>query len=102
MSKLLTLLIVAWLLYFWWRGQRIKERAYQAVLKRCYELDVELLDSNIALLKQGFKRDTNGRLYWQHKFQFEFTSTREHRYRGVITMAGFHVLDIDLEAFHIN
>lgn len=94
--------MLALLVYYWWRSQQIKDKAYQAVLTRCYQLDVELLDSNIALVKQGLIKDKNNRWHWQRDYQFEFTSTREHRYQGRVSMVGFHVVDLHLEPFHIN
>lgn len=102
MGKLLFILGAVLLGYVWWRSQQIKDKAYQAVLSRCYESDVELLDGSIALIKQGPTKDKLGNWHWFRYFQFEFTSTREHRYKGLITMAGFHVVDIELEPFHIN
>lgn len=102
MSRILWLLLAGLLIYYWWRSQQIKDKAYQAVLTRCYKLDVELLDGTIALTKQKLTKDKNGRWHWLRHYQFEFTSTREHRYRGMVTMAGFHVVEIELEPFHIN
>ncbi len=102
MSRILFLLLLGVVIYYWWRSQQIKDRAYQAVLTRCYQADVELLDGSIALVKQGPKKDTKGTWHWIRRYQFEFTSTREHRYKGWVVMAGFHVLDIEMEAFHIN
>ncbi len=102
MSKILFLLILALIIYFWWRGQQIKDKAYQAVLTRCYESDLELLDGSIALTKQGPGKDKRGNWHWFRDYQFEFTSTREHRYKGRIKMAGFHVVDLQLDPFHIN
>jgi len=102
MSRIIFLLIIGVGVYYWWRSQQIKEKAYQAALTRCYEADVELLDGSVALIKQGFSKDKNGRKHWLRVYQFEFTSTREHRYKGRVTMAGFHVIDVDMDAFHIN
>ena len=102
MSKILFLFLLSLIIFYWWRSQQIKEKAYDAVLKRCYELDVELLDGTIALSKQGLEKDKNGRWHWIRSSQFEFTSTREHRYGGKISMAGFHVVNLELDAFHIN
>ncbi|WP_144392991.1 DUF3301 domain-containing protein [Pleionea sediminis] len=102
MSKVIFLLVLSLLGYLWWRGQQIKDKAYQAVLTRCYKSDLELLDGTIALQKQRLQKDKNGVWRWFRDYQFEFTSTREHRYKGYIKMAGFHVVDIHLEPFHIN
>ncbi len=102
MSKILFLLAGGVFVFYWWRSQQIKDKAYQAVLTHCYKADLELLDGNIALAKQGFERDKNGKLHWLRYFQFEFTSTREHRYKGTVVMAGFHLVDISLEPYHIN
>ncbi|MEE4245901.1 MAG: DUF3301 domain-containing protein, partial [Kangiellaceae bacterium] len=66
----MSFLLLAFAFYYWWRGQQIKEKAFQAVMTRCYELDLELLDSNIALVKQGFSKDKNGRKHWLRHYQF--------------------------------
>lgn len=89
-------------IYYWWRSQQIKDKAYQTALTECYRADVELLDGSVALLKQGPEKDAAGKLRWFRTYQFEFTSTREHRYKGRVKMAGFYVVDFYMPPFHIN
>ena len=89
-------------IYYWWRSQQIKEKAYQKVLTECYRADVELLDGSIALIKQGPAKDLSGRLRWFRTYQFEFTSTREYRYQGWVKMAGFYVVDFYMPPFHVS
>ncbi|MCO7224464.1 DUF3301 domain-containing protein [Pleionea sp. CnH1-48] len=102
MFRVLFLLFLGVLIYYWWRSQQIKEKAYEECLKHCYKADVELLDGTIALSRQWFAKDANDKMRWFRKYEFEFTSTREHRYRGWVQMAGLYVVDFHMEPFHLN
>ena len=102
MSKVLFLFGLGLVVFYWWRSQQIKDQAYQECLKLCYKNDVELLDGALALSRQWLGKDKRQRWHWFRRYEFEFTSTREYRYRGWVQMAGFHLVDIHMEAFHIN
>ena len=96
----LTLTAVACLL--WWRGQQAKERALRHVRRYCEELDIQLLDDNIALRAVWLKRDASGRLSFWRRYHFEFTSTGDERYSGRIVTLGSAVTSIDLEPHRLN
>ncbi len=100
--RIFSFLLIGLAAYYWWRHQAIKEVAYQACYKLCYDSDLELLDDAVYLKKQWLGKDKLNKWRWFRRFEFEFTSTREHRYKGWVLMVGTHIVDTHLDAFHIN
>ncbi|TWR89789.1 DUF3301 domain-containing protein [Pseudomonas saxonica] len=87
----------AWL----WHNHGLRERALARVKQHCKNLDIELLDENVALKKIGFIADAHGRKRLARVYNFEFTVTGEHRHTGTITQFGAHSAKIDLPPYPI-
>ena len=87
----------AWL----WHNHGLRERALARVKQHCKNLDIELLDENVALKKIGFIADANGRKRLARVYNFEFTVTGEQRHAGTITQFGAHSAKIDLPPYPI-
>ena len=87
----------AWL----WHNHGLRERALERVKRHCSNLDIELLDGNVALKKIGLVKDANGRRRLARVYNFEFTVTGETRHCGTITQFGAHSAQIELAPYPV-
>lgn len=92
-----TALAVA-LLSFWWQGDKVKSIALQYLYQYFRQQDLQLLDQTIVLKGVWPHRGESGALELRRRYGFEFTSTGEQRYQGLIELSGRKLQRIDLEA----
>ena len=85
----------AWL----WHNHGLRERALERVKQHCENLDIELLDENVALKKIGLIPDANGHKRLARVYNFEFTVTGDQRHTGTITQFGAHSVKIELPPY---
>ncbi|MBP3935140.1 MAG: DUF3301 domain-containing protein [Pseudomonas sp.] len=85
----------AWL----WHNHGLRERALERVKQHCKNLDIELLDENVALKKIGLIPDANGHKCLARVYNFEFTVTGDQRHTGTITQFGAHSVKIELPPY---
>nr|WP_217364097.1 DUF3301 domain-containing protein [Marinobacterium sp. xm-d-579] len=90
--------LVAGVIYVWYKGLAVRERALNAVESYCNKLDLQLLDQNVSLRALWLKRDDRGRLTPWRRYQFEFTTTGDQRYRGQVVLLGNRLESITSEA----
>lgn len=101
--ELLICIIVLALVATYWRAALIvKERAEQAARLRAERFQVQFLDESIALQSVRLARDTQGRLRFLRRYQFEFTATGSDRAQGEIVTLGAQVVSIDMGAHRIH
>jgi len=87
---------------YWQSSQKIKEIAWNATKNRCDELELQMLDGYIALVKVSLgKNNLNKRQLMRH-YQFEFSATGGDRYQGMITMSARQVDSIQLDPYRIQ
>ena len=104
LKQMLTLSSIFWtmlaiaLVNFWWQGDKIKSIAMQYLDQYCREQDLQLLDQTIVLKGVWPQRSDSGSLQLRRRYEFEFTSTGEERYRGLIELCGRRMQRIKLEA----
>jgi hypothetical protein len=79
---LIALLLGAYL--YWSNGQQAKEIALQAVGAYCRKLELQMLDESVALRGIRLRRAEAGKIRLQRIFLFEFSSTGNERYNGVV------------------
>lgn len=92
-----TALFVA-LISFWWQGDKIKNVALQYLYEHCRQQGLQLLDQTIVLKGLWPQRGESGSLQLRRRYKFEFTSTGEERYHGVIELIGLRLQSIKLDA----
>ncbi|WP_444995748.1 DUF3301 domain-containing protein [Aliikangiella sp. IMCC44359] len=102
MSKVISLIAIILVAYYWSHTQKLKQLATRAGRKRCEEAGVQFLDHTVVQSKLALSRDNKKRLRLQREYLFDFTSTGEHRYQGKILIQAGHVVASELEAFSIN
>ena len=75
----------------------IKRIALQHLHQYFLEQDLQLLDQTIVLKGVWPRRSDLGSLQLRRRYGFEFTSTGEARYQGLIELSGRRVQRIELE-----
>ena len=104
LNIMLTLSSIVWtalaiaLISFWWQGDIIKRCALQYLYQYFREQDLQLLDQTIVLKGVWPRRSDFGSLQLRRRYGFEFTSTGEERYQGLIELSGRRLQRIELEA----
>lgn len=100
---MLTLNMLAWatvvgaLLSYWWQSDKIKNNLMGQVLVYCRQHHVQFLDQSMVLKGLAIRRTELGLLGLLRRYQFEFTSTGEQRYRGTVEAIGRKLQGIELE-----
>ncbi|MGL6161427.1 DUF3301 domain-containing protein [Microbulbifer sp.] len=87
--------------WYLWAGMAAKEQARRAAASHCAQLGVQLLDDTVALMRTRLKRDSRGQVRLQRSYEFEFTSTGEHRYAGIAVLHGRRITQIQLSPHHL-
>lgn len=85
-----------------WQNAGVRERAIGIARQHCAQVDVQLLDDTVSLVSLRPRRDRRGNFYIARRYEFEFTSTGDSRYRGELTLLGHHLYDLQLEPHRIH
>jgi len=101
-AKVITLLILGFIAWYWSYSQKIKQLALRASVKRCKEAGVQFLDHSVVLHRFAFKKNKADRWKMIREYRFEFTSTGENRYTGRVVLQGGYVVSLELEPYNIN
>lgn len=99
LENLAVLLIVACAGAWFWHNHGLREKALAKVRSHCNQLDLDLLDDNVAFKRFAFVRDAKGRKRFARIYGFEFTVTGEQRHPGTITQFGAHSAQIELAPY---
>ena len=102
LMDLFWLLLIAGVILFWYRGLAVRERALAAVRRHCDEMNLQLLDQNVALRSLWIGRNAEGRLALRRRYNFEFTSTGDERYQGSVSFLGHRFEAIRTDAHRLN
>ena len=87
---------------YWLDSIRVKEIATARSKEACKRVLVEFLDDTVAIKKVRLRRNSSGQLNFYREYQFEFTSTGEYRYKGIVKLLGKHLLDVEMEPYKIT
>lgn len=91
---MLTLSLLFWgtlaaaLISFWWQSDKIKSVALQVVTAHCKKQGLQLLDQTMVLSGLWPIRSTTGSFALRRRYAFEFTSTGQERYKGLVELQG--------------
>lgn len=103
-ENMLTLSSIFWsalfvgLISFWWKGDQVKSIALKYLYQYCQQQDLQLLDQTIVLKGVWPHRNDSGSLQLRRRYEFEFTTTGEQRYKGLMELSGRRLQRIELEA----
>jgi hypothetical protein len=101
MTILPWLILGGLVMLYWWHSGTYKGRALHLAEKYCREQDLQLLDQSMVIRGIWPVRRADGRLTLRRSYQFEFASTGDQRYRGVLVLVGMQLRSIELEAFKL-
>ncbi|WP_193161122.1 DUF3301 domain-containing protein [Microbulbifer hainanensis] len=87
--------------WYLWAGMAAKDTVRRAASQHCQQLGVQLLDDTVVLLRTRLKRDNRGQVRLHRSYEFEFTSTGEHRYSGIAVLHGRRITQIQLSPHHV-
>lgn len=90
------------LFIYWLSAIRAKELATQQAKSACEKVQVEFLDETVSIKKVRLRRNLHGHMVFYREYQFEFTSTGEHRYKGRVALLGKFLLTTEMEPYQIN
>ena len=99
--------ILPWLLIplaavlYLWHSDPFKALARELASRYCADLELQLLDQSVVIRGLWPARDDDGRLRLRRTYQFEFASTGDRRYQGIIVLLGLRVQSIELETYRL-
>jgi len=85
-----------------WQNAGLRERALSLAAQHCQTQEVQLLDETISLMGMGFYRDKRGNISISRRYEFEFTSTGEQRYKGRLRLGGHRLIEVSLDPHRIT
>lgn len=100
LTKIILLLLGTAALLYFYSSLRIRELAIDAARKRCADIGVQFLDQSVSASGTRLRRNAAQHgSHWiiERHYRFEFASTGEERYRGLVTMRGNRLAGIELE-----
>ena len=92
--------LIALLVWYWLKARELKERVFNLASARCEELGLSLLDQAVVLKKLSIARDRKGRFRLLREYQF--SSTGEDRYKGMIRLIGTQVDELKLAPHRVD
>lgn len=99
MSSIIFLAMLVTLAWFWFDSLRSREIAKGICQRACSQLQLQLLDDTIALVRVRLKRNRYGRLRVQRVYLFEFSQGGESRLQGTIVMRGYALEMLELPGY---
>jgi len=101
LGNLVWLLIIGIVLVYWWHSGNFKGRARELAMVHCRQLDLQLLDQSMVIRGIWPVVTENNGLAIRRSYQFEFSSTGEQRYQGMLVLESLRLKSIELEAYKI-
>lgn len=99
--SLLLLVIAVIIATYWWRSGVFKGRARDLASRHCERMGLQLLDHSMVITGLWPVRGADGRLVLRRKYEFEFASLGDRRYRGLLVLVGMRLVSIELEAYKL-
>lgn len=98
LSDAILLIGVGFVGLLFWQGRRQAEFARAHAQRYCQQHGLQFLD----IAWQGGKISKAGRHWgWLSRYQFAFSSDREHRYEGEITMLNLRLQNVDTPVYRL-
>ena len=101
-SDLIVLFGLVSLIIYWLDSIRGKENATRYAKADCKKVLVEFLDDTVLIKKVRLRRNTQGQIAIYREYEFEFSSTGEFRYKGLVKLLGKHLDSIEMEPYEFN
>lgn len=102
LRSLVLTFLVCLCIWYWLKARELKDTALKYAVRHCNELDLSILDQTVALQKLALRRDLSGRLKVYREYSFDFSSTGEDRYKGVVKMMGPRLQSVKLAPHRVD
>ena len=102
MLEIVTLLLLAGLVWLWFDSMRARERAVALGKSACERDGLQFLDETVECVALGLARAESGRLVLRRTYGFEFSDTGYNRRSGSIVMLGGQVESLYTEPYLIQ
>jgi len=99
--KLALLMLLGLAAAYWWQSGFYKGRAHELASAHCRRLGLQLLDQSMVITGLWPLRGRDGRWRLRRRYQFEFASLGDRRYRGELVLLGSALHSIYLEAYKL-
>ncbi len=97
--ELLLLTLLGLIAAYWWQSGTYTGRARALADAHCRSLGLQFLDQGMVITGIWPQRGRDGRLQLRRRYQFEFASLGDRRYRGELVLLGTVLQSIDLEPY---
>jgi hypothetical protein len=88
--------------WYWLKARELKDIAYKYAALQCRDLDLTVLDQTVALQKLALRRDARGKLGIYREYGFDFSSSGEDRYKGLVKMMGPRLQGVHLAPHKVD
>ena len=95
LTTIILLLGAGW---FWWFLSGSYDRVLEAAKQHCALMSVQFLDGSVQRNGFGFARNKADSMVLVQRFRFEFATTGDLRYFGIVELTGSKITKIELEA----
>ena len=69
--------------------------------QHCEQFNLQLLDQSMVIKGLWVEKNPHGALAIRRRYQFEFSSTGQQRYQGLLTIVGSKLKSIDTETYQL-
>ncbi len=94
MTTIWILLVTGGLLFGIWHDRKIAESAKEHASRQCDKLNVQLL--SVARIKRRIAILNNGKPGFKTEFSFEFSSTGQDSYTGILYLQDIRLVKADI------
>jgi hypothetical protein len=96
----LGLVVLAGLVWFWADSARAREQMLARCRRLCEEMNLQLLDQTVSLVRLRLGRGEQGQAQWRRWYAFEYSVDGRDRWRGTARLLGRRVESIHMEHPH--
>jgi len=102
LTELVMIMILAVFIWFWLESMKINEIARMIGARKCRENNVQFLDDTVQLSSIKIGKNSYGQLKLIRHYNFEFTNSELHRYKGKLSLAGKQLIEFYMDAYRLN
>jgi hypothetical protein len=97
--SLLSLLVLAALVWYWFDSLRALEQAREVGRRACSDAEVQFLDDTVARTELKLVRDETGRRVLRRTYRFEFSETGNSRIEGRVILLGHKLESVTMDPY---
>lgn len=101
-SHLYGLVFLALAIWLIWAALGASRLAHEQARSTCRNNGLQWLDESAVLKRVHWAKDPKGRWGLVRTYQFEFTASGSHRYRGWLYFRGKSLVHTELEPWHMT